>query len=314
MKQDSFFDVENVENETFSKITNVASVPQLSVFRYPGGKTWFIPRLREWLKSQKIKPKVFIEPFVGGGICSLTSVSENLCDMALMGDLDEEVGAVWQAILSSDADWLAEKILLFEMNYENVSNVIKKDSCSVKDRAFKTILKNRCSHGGILASGAGFLRKGESGKGILSRWYPDTLAKRIKVIHLLRNNLEFRLVDAFDILDEFKSRDDVVFFIDPPYTVGGKRAGKRLYTHHELDHDLLFKKCAELRGDFIMTYDNADEVKNLVKKYNFEAMPIPMKNTHHAKMTELVIGRNLEWINEINRFLKRQALQKVKKV
>ncbi len=32
-------------------IVNVASVPQRSPFRYPGGKTWLVPRIRQWLKS-----------------------------------------------------------------------------------------------------------------------------------------------------------------------------------------------------------------------------------------------------------------------
>jgi len=44
-------------------IVNVASVPQRSPFRYPGGKTWLIPRIRQWLRSFKKKPELFIEPF-----------------------------------------------------------------------------------------------------------------------------------------------------------------------------------------------------------------------------------------------------------
>jgi DNA adenine methylase len=45
--------------------------------------------------------------------------------------------------------------------------------------AFQTILKNRTLHGGILAEGSGFIKYGENGKGIRSRWYPATLAKRL---------------------------------------------------------------------------------------------------------------------------------------
>jgi DNA adenine methylase len=33
---------------------------------------------------------------------------------------------------------------------------------------------------------------------------------------------------------------DAVFFIDSPYTAGGKRAGSRLYTHFEVDHEKTF--------------------------------------------------------------------------
>ena len=32
---------------------NVASVPQRSPFRYPGGKTWLVPYVRSWLAYQR---------------------------------------------------------------------------------------------------------------------------------------------------------------------------------------------------------------------------------------------------------------------
>jgi DNA adenine methylase len=51
-------------------------------------------------------------------------------------------------------------------------------------------------------------------------------------------------------------RSEAVFFLDPPYTAGGKNAGKRLYRYNEIDHDELFQRAANLRGDFLMTYDN----------------------------------------------------------
>lgn len=65
MRQLSLF--ENTE-----KITNVMSVPLRSPFRYPGGKTWLVPRIRQWLAGLSVQETEFIEPFVGGGIVSLT--------------------------------------------------------------------------------------------------------------------------------------------------------------------------------------------------------------------------------------------------
>ena len=125
---------------------------------------------------------------------------------------------------------------------------------------------------------------------------------------LIHKKLEFRHANAFGILEEYQNRKDSVFFIDPPYTAGGKKAGKRLYAHYEVDHDRLFQKCACLKGDFIMTYDNAKEVVHLAEEYGFQVKPIPMKNTHHAKMTELVIGRNLDWMEGIERVLEEKAI------
>lgn len=279
------------------KIVNVASVPQRSPFRYPGGKTWFVPKLREWLASQKQVPKVLVEPFAGGGIISLTAICEGLVGSVLMVELDDEVAAVWKIVATGAAVELANKILRFEMNTENAALILNEEPNSLLEKAFKTIIKNRCLHGGILAAGSRFMKRGESGKGIGSRWYPETLAKRLRTLHLVRTKIAFRHADAFDVLDEYQSAESTVFFVDPPYTAGGKNAGRRLYKHCALNHDVLFQKCIRLKGDFIMTYDNATEVQNLAEKYDLQAKPIPMKNTHHAKMTELVIGRNLHWMD-----------------
>jgi DNA adenine methylase len=46
-----------------------------------------------------------------------------------------------------------------------------------------------------------------------------------------------------------------------------------------------------------MTYDNADEVKQLARKHGFQMRLIPMNNTHHATMEELVIGKDLTWMD-----------------
>jgi DNA adenine methylase len=48
-------------------------------------------------------------------------------------------------------------------------------------------------------------------------------------------------------------------------------------------------------GDFLMTYDDTDEVRNLAMRHRFDMEVVKMKNTHHAKMTELLIGRDLSW-------------------
>lgn len=77
------------------KPVNVASVPQRSPFRYPGGKTWFVPTFRHWISTMRAKPAIIVEPFAGGGIISLTALFENLVQKAVMVELDEEIAAVW---------------------------------------------------------------------------------------------------------------------------------------------------------------------------------------------------------------------------
>lgn len=278
------------------KPVNVASVPHRSPFRYPGGKTWFVPAFRKWIGSMQKKHSLLIEPFAGGGTISLTAVSEHLVQHAIMVELDEEIAAVWQSISNGDGDWLAKRILEFDLTKENVTHELQKTDVDLKEKAFQTILKNRTFHRGILAEGAGFVKHGENGKGLRSRWYPATLAKRFSNLNQIAKDITFLQEDGLKIIEEYAEHEDVLFFIDPPYTAGGKKAGKRLYRHFELDHEQLFRLCESINGNFLMTYDNADEVKLLASKHGFQTRLIAMNNTHHATMEELVIGKELSWL------------------
>jgi DNA adenine methylase len=288
-----------LEPEERTKLVNVASVPQRSPFRYPGGKTWLVPLIRRWLTSFHQRPELFVEPFAGGGIISLTAAFEKLADRVLMVELDEQVAAVWETILTGNAEWLASHILKFNLTPESARAEVAKKPRDVRDLAFQTLLKNRTAHGGILAEGAGVLKHGENGKGILSRWYPQTIARRIRTIPSVSSRLQFQRGDAFEVLSRYRNNARAVFFIDPPYTAGGKRAGSRLYKHCEIDHERLFSVCEQIRGDFLMTYDNAEEVRVLAKRHDFAVKTVPMKNTHHAEMTELLIGRNFAWLERL---------------
>lgn len=293
MAQLAFWKTDTRENPS---VVNVAQIPQRSPFRYPGGKTWLVPHVRAWLHSLPKKPKTFIEPFAGGGIVSLTVAFEELAARVIMIELDHEVATLWKTILSDDNRWLTRKIIDFDMTLDNVRAELKQAPTTDRELAFQTLLRNRTNHGGILAPGSGSLKHGENGKGIRSRWYPDTLRKRIENILAVREQINFFEGDGIEFIRKHASQKSSVFFIDPPYTAAGKRAGSRLYTHHELNHEKLFRECEKTHGDFLMTYDNAPELIALARKHGFQTKTVSMKNTHHATMTELLIGRDLSWV------------------
>jgi DNA adenine methylase len=227
---------------------------------------------------------------------SLTVAAEKLAGHVTMVELDEQVAAVWRTIITDgDGVWLADRIANFELTHDSLSKALSEKARTVREQAFQTILKNRTYHGGILAPGSAPLKKGENGKGIASRWYADTLKKRILAINDIRSRLKFIEGDGIDEVRKNAHRRDAVFFVDPPYTAGGKRAGRRLYTHSELDHDELFKVMSAATGDFLMTYDDAEDVRELARRYGFDVELVAMQNTHLARMTELLIGRNLDW-------------------
>lgn len=282
---------DTVRSSRIDHPVNVASVPQRSPFRYPGGKTWLVPVVRRWLRQEVNKPELLIEPFAGGGIVSLTAIFENLAETALMVEKDAEIAAVWDVIINRDYRSLAERILTFEMNTVNAMRELSRSTKAVEDTAFCTILKNRIFHGGILAKGSGLIKHGENGKGISSRWYPKTLRDRIEAIGQIRGRIRFVRGDAFETLDANREGTPAYYFIDPPYTA----AGRRLYTHFAVDHEKLFDYVSRLKGRFMLTYDDADEIRALAGHFGLSYRTIPMKTTHHLKKQELIICDNFDW-------------------
>lgn len=276
---------------TLHSTINVASVSQRSPFRYPGGKTWLVPHIRRWMHSLPARPKTFIEPFAGGAITGLTVAFESLADRVLLAELDPDVASVWWVILNGKGEHLAQRVTEFDMTLPNVKQVLAREPRTMEDRAFSTLLRNRVQHGGILAPGASLMKDGENGKGIGSRWYPDTLARRVRDIVGIKDRIESHHADAFEFVRQHATDAGAVFFVDPPYTL----AGRRLYRFSELDHAALFKLMASLSGDFLMTYDDTKDVRTWASDNGFDVEQVTMKSRQHTAKRELLIGRNLAW-------------------
>lgn len=270
------------------KASNVASQPKYSPLRYPGGKTWLIPQIRVWLSQQPTQ--LLVEPFAGGATASLVAILEGYANHSVIVERDPSVAALWKTILSKDAEWLANKLLSFRCNLENVRRVLKGYPQTSRSLAFQTIVKNRVCRGGILNDSAKLMKKGERGRGIRSRWYPDTLALRIALIYSYRHQFTFIQGDGFKtIADLAKSKESVRFFVDPPYPVDGCPHRKRLYAYNHLNHQKLFTVLAGISQDFLMTNDDSLFIRSLANQAKFIFTRIRMWNTHGLPRHELLI-------------------------
>jgi hypothetical protein len=105
----------------------------------------------------------------------------NGCCSVWRNELDEGVAAVWHVILNGGAEWLGDAIMGFQLTPESARSAITQADESLESLAFATIIKNRVNRGGILAKVAIFIKNGKNGKGITSRWYPETLRGCLKV-------------------------------------------------------------------------------------------------------------------------------------
>jgi len=272
------------------ELPNVATVPQYSPFRYPGGKSRWYKFVKRWVLHEQLD--VFLEPFAGGAHAGLAVAIEELAEKVVLVELDENVAAVWKTIIDGDVDWLIERIENFDMSREAAEEVIERSDETVRDRALAMIIHNRVSRGGITAPGAGWVKKGENGQGLSSRWYPDTLVDRISKIADAADRIEFVHGDGMRVMEAYQNDPEAGFFVDPPYPKGGNR----LYEHSDVDHREIFRRSADSSGPVLLTYDDSDEVENLVHEFGLEAEYLVVSTTHHREKKELLIGGDLAWL------------------
>lgn len=274
-----------------STVNNISSVPHPSPFRYPGGKSWLIPYVRQWLNSLK-KPVHFVEPFAGGANVGLTVALENLAEHVTLVEFDKDVAAVWQTVLGDKARALSGKIIKFPITKHEVRSALKQEARTQLTRAFSALLKNRVRRGGIMTEDASLLRLGENGKGVRSRWYPETLRDRINKISRYRKRITFFCGDGLEFIRLTGKTDNLAFFIDPPYII----AGRRLYKHSEIDHLRLFETVKAVSGNWLLTYENTKEVRALARGFGFATRTVQMRTAHHRVKPELLISRDFSWL------------------
>lgn len=272
-------------------LPNVATVPQYSPFRYPGGKSRWYEFVKRWVLYER--PDVFVEPFAGGAHAGLAVAIEGLAEKVVLVELDENVAAVWETVINGDVEWLIDEIENFDMSRKAAEAVIDRSDRSVRDRALAMIIHNRVSRGGVTAPGAGWVKKGENGQGLDSRWYPDTLVDRISRIADAADRIEFIHGDGMTVMDAHLEEQGTGFFIDPPYP----KAGDRLYEYSDVDHREIFRMAAAASGSVFLTYDDSEEIERLVTEFGLEAEYLVVSTTHHRKKKELLIGDDLTWLS-----------------
>lgn len=265
------------------------TVPLRSPLIYPGGKTWLIPHIRHWLRHSN--ERILIEPFGGGGTATLTAIAEYWVDDAVMIELDRDVAAFWHHAFRSGAA-MAEKVRTLDMTPEKLDALLDKPLMSLEDHAFQTLLLSRTRRDGVLLPGHSFKSRKGDDNGVLMSWYPETLATRLTNIQDYGECVAFVEGDGLKLLPSLLDGfgDTAAVFIDPPYTgAGGKNAGSRLYKHADMDHKKLFSILSKSRVNFLMTYDTAPEIVELIREHEFCAVVTWVRNTRNNRMPELII-------------------------
>lgn len=211
--------------------------------------------------------KTFVDLFVGAGSVFYNSPK---VEKEVINDLDTDVYKVHK-LLKTKSQWVNN-------NIERKITENYFDSRKKKKDALSTLEKFRSS---FFSFG---LSKNPQRIGTTISTDFSKYGERLKDTIIL--NTDFRkVINLYDSKDTF-------FYLDPPYS---ETLGTRYYKHHNiLKPQEIYDSLENIKGKFMLSYNDTKENRDLFKKYNIKTITtkyiIPTKGTDNKKtVKELII-------------------------
>ena len=277
-----------------------------SPLRYPGGKTALARFIAKTVELNRLSGCSYSEPFAGGAGAALRLLQENVVSEIHLNDLDPRISAFWTAALN-DTERFADAIMSVPVTIQEWKK--QREICQSADLGkvfelgFSTFYLNRCNRSGIILGAApigGYAQTGEWK--IDSRFYRETLVKRILAIGKMREQIFITNMDARDFLVESLSmkreQDNAFVYLDPPYYSNGSRLYMNSYKNQ--DHQKLaqyIKKQDQFA--WIMSYDDTNSIRELYKECRLSHHPIDYILQRKRKEQELLISPSHVMIPQI---------------
>lgn len=241
----------------------------VSPLRYPGAKRRLCGYIREVLRLNSIRPKLFVEPFAGGANVALDLLSKDLVNKIALGERDPLLASFWKVVFR-DPGWLIRRIKSIPVTLEKWNYFKANRFRSDRARALSCIFLNRTSFSGILAPSAGPIggQSQSSDYKVDCRFPVQTLVRRIEQAAALSDRVVFvhnadwqKTIEKVNALGYKK--EDVFYYFDPPFY----EKADRLYTYYfmEKDHRRLHDALATLQPNWLLSYDAA---KPIIRMYS----------------------------------------------
>lgn len=239
-----------------------------STLRYPGGKTRAVEQLSLLL------PKVdkVISPFFGGGSFENYLASTGVEVKGF--DIYTPLVCYWQA-MKTDKSKLIEIVKRYhpisKEEFYKLQETILIETDRTTIGAMYYVL-NRCSFSGVGLSGG------------MSPNHPRFNEKQISELETFE-----MCIDVKEMCFTESLKNDGFVFADPPYIIKSKLYGTKGDAHNGFDH-LKLAKILKDRGEFLLTYNNCEEVKDLYSgcKFHYPSWKYGMSKDKDSK--EIVIS------------------------
>ena len=264
----------------------------VSPLRYPGGKLKVVDYIKRLMEENNLCGGTYIEPYAGGANVALSLLLSKYAKRIKINDIDRSIYAFWYSVLmetESLCRMIQDTDVTMEI-WERQHEVQKhKMETNLLELGFSTFFLNRTNRSGILNGGV-IGGKAQTGKyKIDARYNKKDLIERIEIIAAHGNKIELTSMDAVALIKRYKKTPaaKTLCYLDPPYYVKGKDLYLNYYNDN--DHREIAEAIMKYKGNWIISYDAVDFIKNLYDGYRQTEYYLSYSAGNPSKGLELMV-------------------------
>lgn len=266
-----------------------------SILRYPGSKARFCDFIKKTIALNTGKPRLFVEPFCGGASVSIALLEDGVVDHVAINDVDPLIAGLWSVVFSKDAAWLAQKVLTMPLTLDEWRAQKALAPKTTREAALKCLFLNRTSFNGIIHQSGPLGGWGQTNITLDVRFNRERLATRIRELSKLSDKVTVRNENWRAFCHRYSRNPTAVFYLDPPYY----HKAEQLYGHIfvESTHEELRDYLQKMTRPWLLSYDDAQEVRDLYKGVSTNARVIDTTYSTHPLGGRSFVGRELLFTN-----------------
>lgn len=262
-------------------------IQPLSPLRYPGGKGRLADFFKQVLKDNRLLDGVYVEPYAGGAAVALSLLFDEYVSRIIINDKDRSIYAFWHSVLHHTeqlCQLIEETPVTLETRLEQKARQQRenKENEDLLALGFSTLFLNRVNRSGIIKGGVIGGNDQTGNYKIDARYNKADLIERIERIASYSDRISLYNEDAITLLGLLKGQlpsEKSIIYLDPPYYKKGQ--GLYMNYYRKSDHQQIRDAiAAEKDVRWIVSYDNAEPIKELYKDFRSEEFMLNYSASH----------------------------------
>ncbi|WP_434107947.1 DNA adenine methylase [Paraburkholderia caffeinilytica] len=270
-----------------------------SPLRYPGGKASLTRIIEQIVIDHELAGRHLFEPYAGSAAISIALVGDGVCPFASISELDPLLYSFWKTVFSNPSK-LIRRIKKTEITLNTwhklrpLLELDAPDESQLDTLAFAALFFNRTNFSGVIHSGPIGGQTQSSDYSIDCRFNRDELVERIEALSTLGPKFDVQHSDALEVIKRQRNKRSVLFYVDPPYYLQGKKLYR--YNYRLNGHVALAEALHKAKFPWLLSYDRHDVIENLYEDFHNVDQEFRYSSRVSKKESELLIT-NVELVH-----------------